>query len=80
MNEGKLPEGQMAAVGLTWEEAQARCPEGIVAACHNSKNTITISGEAGVMKTFTQQLRDEEIFVKEVDTSGKNLMIIFRQK
>ena len=37
--------GAMAAVGLTWEEAQAQCPEGVVPACHNAKDSVTISGD-----------------------------------
>lgn len=38
--------GAMAAVGLTWEQAQERCPEGVVAACHNGQDSVTISGDA----------------------------------
>lgn len=38
--------GAMAAVGLTWEEAQKRCPEGVVPACHNGHDSVTISGDA----------------------------------
>lgn len=36
----------MAAVGLTWEDASARCPEGVYPACHNGKDSVTISGDA----------------------------------
>ena len=70
VNEAKLPPGLMAAVGLTWKDAKQRCPQGVIPACHNSANTITISGEESIMTAFLQQLRDEEIFVKEVNTSG----------
>ena len=42
--EAGLPAGAMAAVGLTWEEAKERCPEGVVPACHNAQDTVTISG------------------------------------
>lgn len=38
--------GAMAAVGLSWEDAQRRCPEGVVAACHNGADSVTISGDA----------------------------------
>jgi len=38
--------GAMAAVGLSWEEAQKRCPEGVVPACHNGADSVTISGDA----------------------------------
>lgn len=30
--------------GLSWEECKRRCPPGVVPACHNSKDTVTISG------------------------------------
>ena len=38
--------GAMAAVGLSWEEAKERCFDGVVAACHNGQNSVTISGDA----------------------------------
>lgn len=31
-------------IGLSWEECKQRCPPGVVPACHNSKDTVTISG------------------------------------
>lgn len=30
--------------GLSWEDCKLRCPPGVVPACHNSKDTVTISG------------------------------------
>ena len=39
-----LPPGAMAAVGLTWQQAKERCPPGVVPACHNAADTVTISG------------------------------------
>ena len=60
----------MAAVGLTWEEAKKRCPKGVRPACHNAVNTVTISGDAGAVNNFVQELKKEEIFAKEVNTSG----------
>ncbi|TNN50607.1 Fatty acid synthase [Liparis tanakae] len=44
IKEANLPPGGMAAVGLTWVECMAQCPEGVVPACHNSEDTVTISG------------------------------------
>ena len=44
VKEARLEAGAMAAVGLTWEEAKCRCPEGVVPACHNAIDTVTISG------------------------------------
>uniref|UniRef100_A0A803V968 Fatty acid synthase n=1 Tax=Ficedula albicollis TaxID=59894 RepID=A0A803V968_FICAL len=44
VKEAKLPPGGMAAVGLTWEECKQRCPQNVVPACHNSEDTVTVSG------------------------------------
>lgn len=30
--------------GLSWAECKKRCPAGVVPACHNSEDTVTISG------------------------------------
>ena len=49
--DARLAEGAMAAVGLTWTEAQERCPEGVVPACHNAADSVTISGIPTVMLT-----------------------------
>ena len=64
VQEGNLPPGAMAAVGLTWEEAKKRCPEGVCPACHNAMDTVTISGDAAAVKKFVQELKTEEIFAK----------------
>lgn len=45
MNSKKNMKGAMAAVGLTWEQAHERCPEGVVPACHNGQDSVTISGD-----------------------------------
>uniref|UniRef100_A0AC35U6Z3 Carrier domain-containing protein n=1 Tax=Rhabditophanes sp. KR3021 TaxID=114890 RepID=A0AC35U6Z3_9BILA len=67
----KLPiEGGMAAIGLTWEETAKRCPEGVVPACHNGLESVTISGEADKVQKFVDELTKEEIFAKFVDSSG----------
>ena len=61
----------MAAVGLTWEDAAARCPEGVYPACHNGKDSVTISGDADKIATFCEQLQKEDVFAKPVDSSGQ---------
>ncbi|OTF78648.1 fatty acid synthase-like protein, partial [Euroglyphus maynei] len=61
-----LPRGLMAAVGLTWKEAKARCPSGVVPACHNSQDSVTISGVYDTTKKFVEQLKSENIFAREV--------------
>jgi len=69
--ESKLPAGAMAAVGLTWEEAKARCPSDIFPACHNAKDSVSISGPVESIRKFVEQLKSEGIFAKEVKSSGQ---------
>lgn len=66
----KLPKGLMAAVGLSWEESKIRCPANVCPACHNSSDSVTISGNYEETKTFIEQLRTENIFVREVNSCG----------
>ncbi|XP_032285376.1 fatty acid synthase [Phoca vitulina] len=70
IKEADIPPGAMAAVGLSWEECKQRCPPGIVPACHNSEDTVTISGPQAQVVTFMEQLRQEGVFAKEVQTGG----------
>uniref|UniRef100_A0A1I7T189 Fatty acid synthase n=1 Tax=Caenorhabditis tropicalis TaxID=1561998 RepID=A0A1I7T189_9PELO len=62
--------GAMAAVGLNWEEVKAQAPPGVVAACHNGADNVTISGDADGVDAFCNQLKERDIFAKKVDTSG----------
>lgn len=41
--ETDLIPGTMAAVGLSWEETIARVPSDVIAACHNSTDSVTVS-------------------------------------
>ncbi|GAB0087166.1 Fatty acid synthase [Sergentomyia squamirostris] len=66
----ELTPGLMAAVGLTWEECQKRLPEDIIPACHNSTDSVTISGPVDSVTKFVEQLNKEEIFAKTVNSSG----------
>ncbi|KAF5278958.1 hypothetical protein FQA39_LY05636 [Lamprigera yunnana] len=68
--ESKLLPGSMAAVGLTWEECKKRCPSEITAACHNSKDSVTISGPPKEMEKFVEELKAEGIFAKGVRSSN----------
>lgn len=38
------PSHHFPPLGLTWEECKAQCPQGVVPACHNAEDTVTISG------------------------------------
>ena len=57
-------------VGLTWKEAKERCPEGVVPACHNAEDTVTISGPVDSVRTFVAQLKEEGYFAREVASNG----------
>ncbi|KAK6328250.1 hypothetical protein J4Q44_G00002280 [Coregonus suidteri] len=70
INEANLPPGGMAAVGLTWEECKAQCPQGVVPACHNAEDTVTISGPAEAVSKFVAELKDSGVFAKEVRSAG----------
>ncbi|XP_074080916.1 fatty acid synthase [Macrotis lagotis] len=70
IKDAKFPAGSMAAVGLSWEECKQRCPKGVVPACHNSEDTVTISGPQALMTKFIEELKAEGIFAKEVRTGG----------
>lgn len=75
-----LPKGLMAAVGLTWEEAKARCPSGVVPACHNSQDSVTISGKYDETKKFVEQLKSENIFAREVKSCNVAFHCFFMEQ
>ncbi|NXN91414.1 FAS synthase, partial [Rhinopomastus cyanomelas] len=70
VKEAKLPPGGMAAVGLTWEECKQRCPPNVVPACHNSEDTVTISGPREPVSEFVAKLKKDGVFAKEVNSAG----------
>ncbi|XP_056626779.1 fatty acid synthase [Triplophysa dalaica] len=70
IKEANLPAGGMAAVGLTWEECKAQCPQGVVPACHNAEDTVTISGPQEAVSKFVAQLKNTGVFAKEVRSAG----------
>ncbi|XP_039571793.1 fatty acid synthase [Passer montanus] len=70
VKEAKLPPGGMAAVGLTWEECKQRCPPNVVPACHNSEDTVTVSGPLDSVNEFVARLKKEGVFAKEVRSAG----------
>ncbi|XP_049273436.1 fatty acid synthase-like [Rhipicephalus sanguineus] len=67
---GNLPKGAMAAMGLTWEEAVSRCPDGIVPACHNAEDSVTVSGPAEAVAKMVAELKAGDVFAREVDSLG----------
>ena len=57
IKDAELAEGAMAAVGLTWEEAAALCPAGVLPACHNAEVSVKCHG-AGVVTVLSWYYRD----------------------
>ncbi|XP_062859033.1 fatty acid synthase [Trichomycterus rosablanca] len=70
IKEANLPAGGMAAVGLTWEECKVQCPQGVVPACHNAEDTVTISGPQEAVRKFVAELKESGVFAKEVRSAG----------
>ncbi|XP_055550797.1 fatty acid synthase [Wyeomyia smithii] len=66
----QLIKGQMAAVGLSWEQCKERLPSDIIAACHNSSDSVTISGPVDSVSKFIAELNVEGIFAKGVKSSN----------
>uniref|UniRef100_A0A1L8DZ80 Fatty acid synthase n=1 Tax=Nyssomyia neivai TaxID=330878 RepID=A0A1L8DZ80_9DIPT len=65
-----LTPGTMAAVGLSWEECLKRLPKDIIPACHNSTDSVTISGPTESVNKFVEILNKEGVFAKAVNSSG----------
>ncbi|XP_061706492.1 fatty acid synthase-like [Cydia pomonella] len=68
--DAKLPPGAMAAVGLSWEDAVRRCPADVEPACHNSADSVTVSGPPASIEKFVAELTAEGIFARRVNSSG----------
>lgn len=64
-------QGGMAAIGMTWQELAEQLPEGVVPACHNGADSVTISGDADLIATFVEDVKKKDIFAK-VHQSSKN--------
>ena len=66
VEDGSIPKGKMAAVGLSYEEAIKKCPKNVYVACDNAHDSVTISGlEEDTMK-FLEQLKSEGVFVRDI--------------
>ncbi|XP_037286488.2 fatty acid synthase [Rhipicephalus microplus] len=63
-------DGAMAAVGLTWEEAERRCPPDVYPACHNAEDFVTVAGTAEAVEKMVEQLQAENVFARKVDSMG----------
>nr|QMX41630.1 fatty acid synthase FAS2 [Dioryctria abietella] len=70
IKDAKLAPGAMAAVGLTWEQCEQRCPPEIVPACHNAVDSVTVSGPVDSIEKFVATLSAEGVFARRVNSSG----------
>ena len=64
----KLKPGKMAVVGLSWQECQIQCPPDVWPVCHNSFRMNTIAGELKATEQFTEQLLQQGVMVRDVDS------------
>jgi len=55
---------------MTWDEAHQRCPEDVVPVCHNSTDTVTVSGPVESVAQFVAKLQSEGVFARVVNSSG----------
>lgn len=56
--------------GLSWEETKKRLSPDLIAACHNSEDSVTISGPPTSISEFIKACKADGIFAKEVNSSG----------
>ena len=66
----KLKRGMMAVVNLRWDDLKQICPQGVVAACHNSDMYNAISGEYNEMIKFLDSLSKKHIKYIIVESCG----------
>ena len=60
----------MAAVGLGYNAIKDQIPQSIEVACHNSKDSCTLSGPAEDMATYIAQLKAKGLFAKLVNVAN----------
>lgn len=70
ISDANIEHGMMAAVGLSWEDTIKRCPEGVYAACHNSADSVTISGSYEKVNATVDKLTEDKIFAREVQCAN----------
>jgi fatty acid synthase, animal type len=66
----KKQQGQMAVIAMSWAQLCEVCPEGIVLACNNARNNVTVSGERAAVQLFVRQLTEKGIDARLINTSG----------
>jgi fatty acid synthase len=72
-NESKSIDGLMAAVGLNYKDVEKSLPSSIDIACHNGIDSTTVSGPRNDVEKYVIELKEKNIFAKEVESSGNAL-------
>ncbi|XP_062142807.1 fatty acid synthase [Drosophila sulfurigaster albostrigata] len=65
-----LPQGKMAAVGLSWDDIKQQLPPECYAVCHNSDDNCTVSGPVTAMDATIKRLQESGVFVRTVGSGG----------
>ncbi|MCG6968909.1 MAG: acyltransferase domain-containing protein, partial [Gammaproteobacteria bacterium] len=62
--------GKMAVVPMDWESAGVICPQQVDRACHNSADSVTLSGNARAIDKLVEELLAQDIDARTVNSSG----------
>lgn len=64
--------GAMAAVGMGRAEASLYLEDGVVVACDNSPNSVTLSGDKEALDSVMEQMKtdDKNLFIRLIKTGG----------
>lgn len=64
----ELPDGRMAAVGLSPDHVASFLEEGVQIACYNSPKSVTISGDAEAVERVVKAIKDSnsDAFVRQL--------------
>ncbi|CAG2102324.1 unnamed protein product, partial [Medioppia subpectinata] len=64
-----IPEGLMAVVGLSRDQALTYCPNGVYIACNNGERSVVITGLMNEMLETIKQLKANNVFVRQLDSN-----------
>ncbi|XP_063616349.1 fatty acid synthase-like [Cydia splendana] len=68
--DARVAPGAMAAIGMSWEEAQLLCPPDVECACYNTPNDILVSGPPASIEKFMAELSAKGVFTRRINSSN----------
>ncbi|CAB0019444.1 unnamed protein product [Nesidiocoris tenuis] len=68
--DANLIKGTMAAVGMGYEQIRGELPEGVEIACHNSKESCTLSGPSEDVAAYIEKLKARGVFARLVNVGN----------